>query len=411
MILAGSNGTGKTHTLNEWLRLVYEQARNKNKVASIWILARKNDSFCGLREANKLVIFNTLDPTEAFKLIEGVYKNFQARLKVVEEVDRANLPPLRLILEDWSSTVMILKKAHKTLWTKIELMLLDIITVGREYNVCLLILTHTIGLEALGLVVDSNLRANLTIVVQGLVKNELGRIRGDYLLIELAIKNQFIVPDNSLRSVYLTQVNELIPESRKKQVPIYFTTLGNGGVGMLPYIEKSNIDFTEREINESLIFNLSFEDTEEDFDIEVVEDESIVDSLERLYKLPSEEIDKSVRDNPLSDDINKLSEDSDEVLGHIPGELSESFWTVRKVREYYPNTSPEELFLSVSELALSGKTIRDIVRSVLKLTEGPNHPTKSYTNHGKTLLKWLIINYDFDDRLFSLSEIQKLFNN
>jgi hypothetical protein len=196
MILSGSNGSGKSHTLSLYLRLLYEQTRDKGQVASVWILARKNDSFCGLREAKKLVIFNTLNPSEAFKLIEGVYKNYLERLKVVEEVDRKNLPPLRLILEDWSSTVMILKKAHKALWTKIELMLLDIITVGREYNVCLLILTHTIGLEALGLVVDSNLRANLTIVVQGLIRSEGGKIKGDYLLIELAIKNQFIVPDN-----------------------------------------------------------------------------------------------------------------------------------------------------------------------------------------------------------------------
>jgi len=293
IIISGSNGSGKSHTLSLYLRLLYEQARNKDQVASTWILARKNDSFCGLREADKLVIFNTLDPSEAFKLIEKTYKNFQARLKVVEEVDRVNLPPLRLILEDWSSTVMILKKAHKTLWTKIELMLLDIITVGREYNVCLVILTHTIGLEALGLVVDSNLRANLTIVVQGLIRNELGKIKGDYLLIELAIKNQFIVPDNSLRSVYLTQVNDLIPESRKEQVPIYFTTLGNGGVGLLPYIQKSNIDFTEREIDEDLVFrnNNEFRLSEK-----LEDDGDVRDSLERLYELEEvkEEIDDMI---------------------------------------------------------------------------------------------------------------------
>jgi hypothetical protein len=264
------------------LKLLYEQTRNKDQVASTWILARKNDSFCGLREADKLVIFNTLDPSEAFKLIEKTYKNFQARLKVVEEVDRVSLPPLRLILEDWSSTVMILKKAHKTLWTKIELMLLDIITVGREYNVCLVILTHTIGLEALGLVVDSNLRANLTIVVQGLIRSELGKIKGDYLLIELAIKNQFIVPDNSLRSVYLAQVNDLIPESRKQQIPIYFTTLGNGGVGLLPYIQKSNIDFTDREIEEDLVFD---DDREFKLSDKLDDEEDIRDSLERLYEL------------------------------------------------------------------------------------------------------------------------------
>lgn len=95
-------------------------------------------------------------------------------------------------------------------------------------------------------------------------------------------------------------------------------------------------------------------------------------------------------------------------------ELEEPFcdiaWNVSLVKEYYPNTSLEDLFSSIRNSALSGKTARDIIRTVLKLTEGPNHPTKSYTNHGKTLLKWLIINYDFDDKLSNIPEIQKLFN-
>jgi len=84
-------------------------------------------------------------------------------------------------------------------------------------------------------------------------------------------------------------------------------------------------------------------------------------------------------------------------------------WNVKLVKEYYPNTSLEDLFLSIRNSALSGKTARYIIRTVLKFTDGKNHPTKSYTNHGKTLLKWLIINYDFNDEVYNLPEIQKLF--
>jgi len=257
MILAGSTGAGKSHTLSSWLESLYSQARSKAQTASVWILGRKNDSFCGLREAGKLTIFNSIDPTKAYKLIEDFHKNFLARLDNISEDDRKDLPPLRLILEDWSSIVLTLRKAYKALWAKIELMLLDIITVGRDYNVCLLVLAQSLNLEALGLVGDANLRANMAIVAQGLlVKTKDGKTKGDYLLVELAIKNQYIVSDNAQRQTLLAKVNELMSESEAKQIPIFFTTLGNENVGLLPYIEKAFIKLTPEERSELLAFDV-----------------------------------------------------------------------------------------------------------------------------------------------------------
>jgi len=427
MILAGSTGAGKSHTLSAWLDSVYSQARSKGQIASVWILGRKNDSFCGLREAGKLTIFNSIDPTKAYKLIENFHKNFLARLENISEDDRKHLPPLRLILEDWSSIVLTLRKAYKALWAKIELMLLDIITVGRDYNVCLLVLAQSLNLEALGLVGDANLRANMAIVAQGLlVKTADGKTKGDYLLVELSIKNQYIVSDNAQRAMLLAQLNELMAESEAKQIPVFFTTLGNGNVGLLPRIEKAVIKLTPEERDEQLAFDI------EKFRQYLIQCEAGIATAEtcqysqpsgseywqRTYDLEFNLGDKKPSDSPTEDSPEDSPEEvSDYENGQpeplsdkLSGEVSGFVWTVRRFGQMFPNLAPEQLFVSVSEAALSGANIRTIIKSVLKCGEKNGHPTRSYSRHGKSLLKWLIQNYD-DGEIAQLPKIQEFLQN
>ena len=427
MILAGSTGAGKSHTLSSWLRSLYDQARSKAQTASVWILGRKNDSFCGLREAGKLTIFNSIDPTKAYKLIENFHKNFLARLESISEADRKHLPPLRLILEDWSSIVLTLRKAYKALWAKIELMLLDIITVGRDYNVCLLVLAQSLNLEALGLVGDANLRANMAIVAQGLlVKTADGKTKGDYLLVELAIKNQYIVSDNAQRAMLLAQLNELMAESEAKQIPVFFTTLGNGNVGLLPRIEKAVIKLMPEERDEQLAFDI------EKFRQYLIQCEAGIATAEtsqkpqpfdseyweRVYDLEFNLGDKKPSDSPTEDspedspeEVSDYDNGQPEPLSDkLSGEVSGFVWTVRRFGQMFPNLAPEQLFVSVSDAALSGANIRHIIKSVLKCGEKNGHPTRSYSRHGKSLLKWLIQNYD-DGEIAQLPKIQEFLQN
>jgi hypothetical protein len=430
MILAGSTGAAKSHTLSSWLRSLYDQARSKAQTASVWILGRKNDSFCGLREAGKLTIFNSIDPTKAYKLIENFHKNFLARLDNISEADRKYLPPLRLILEDWSSIVLTLRKAYKALWAKIELMLLDIITVGRDYNVCLLVLAQSLNLEALGLVGDANLRANMAIVAQGLlVKTPDGKTKGDYLLVELSIKNQYIVSDNAQRQTLLAKVNELIPESEAKQIPIFFTTLGNGNVGLLPYIEKAFIKLTPFERDEALTFDVekfrqyliqreqgTATQITQTIDAETHQKLHLSDSeyLQRVYDLefnlkPSD----SQKDDSALSDSEGQSGESEPLSGEsepLSDKVSGFVWTVRGFGQMYPGMTPEQLFLALSEAARLGQKPRDIIRSILKCGEKNDHATRSYSRHGKTLLKWLIENYD-DGEISQLPKIQEFLQN
>ncbi|MBE9122581.1 hypothetical protein IQ269_17690 [Tychonema sp. LEGE 07199] len=427
MILAGSTGAGKSHTLSAWLDSVYSQARSKGQTASVWILGRKNDSFCGLREAGKLTIFNSIDPTKAYKLIENFHKIFLARLENISEDDRKHLPPLRLILEDWSSIVLTLRKAYKALWAKIELMLLDIITVGRDYNVCLLVLAQSLNLEALGLVGDANLRANMAIVAQGLlVKTADGKTKGDYLLVELSIKNQYIVSDNAQRAMLLAQLNELMAESEAKQIPVFFTTLGNGNVGLLPRIEKAVIKLMPEERDEQLAFDI------EKFRQYLIQCEAGIATAEtsqkpqpfdseyweRVYDLEFNLGDKKPSDSPTEDspedspeEVSDYDNGQPEPLSDkLSGEVSGFVWTVRRFGQMFPNLAPEQLFVSVSDAALSGANIRHIIKSVLKCGEKNGHPTRSYSRHGKSLLKWLIQNYD-DGEIAQLPKIQEFLQN
>ncbi len=431
MILTGSTGAGKSHTLSEWLRSVYSQARAKSQIASVWILGRKNDSFCGLRSAGKLTIFDSMNPEKAYKLIENFHKNFLARLQNIGEADRKHLPPLRLILEDWSSIVLTLRKAYKALWAKIELMLLDIITVGRDYNVCLLILAQSLNLEALGLVGDANLRANMAIVAQGLlVKTADGKTKGDYLLVELAIKNQYIVSNNAQRQTLLAQLNEVMAESQAKQIPVFFTTLGNGNVGLLPRIEKAVIKLTPEERDEQLAFKI------EKFRQYLIQREpgittsktsqhpQLSDSeyLQRVYDLEFDLGDRKPSDTPTEDGTlsdseldsesdNEIESDDPQPLPNkVSGGVSDFVWSVRRFGQMFPNVPAEQLFASVSDAALSGANIRHIIKSVLKCGEKNDHPTRSYSRHGKTLLKWLIENYD-DGEISQLPKIQEFLQN
>jgi hypothetical protein len=106
-------------------------------------------------------------------------------------------------------------------------------------------------------------------------------------------------------------------------------------------------------------------------------------------------------DSAMSDD--EIESDTPEPLS---GKVSRFIWTVRAFGQMYPNVAPEQLFVAVSDAALSGANIRTIIRSVLKCAEKNEHPTRSYTRHGKSLLKWLIENYD-NGEISQLPRIQE----
>jgi hypothetical protein len=216
----------------------------------------------------------------------------------------------------------------------------------------------------------------------------------------------------------LAQLNELMAESEAKQIPVFFTTLGNGNVGLLPCIEKAVIKLTPEERDEKLAFDI------EKFRQYLIQCEAGITTAEtrqkpqlsdseywqRTYDLEfnlgdSEPSDSQEDEGELFDSQGQSGEAeplSDKVSGFM--------WTVRGFGQMYPGMAPEQLFQSVSEAARSGQKPRDIIRSVLKCGEKNGHPTRSYTQHGKTLLKWLIENYD-DGEIAQLPQIHEFLQN
>ena len=233
---------------------------------------------------------------------------------------------------------------------------------------------------------DANLRANMAIVAQGLiVKTGDGKTKGDYLLVELSIKNQYIVSDNAQRAMLLAKVNELIPESKAKQIPILFTTLGNGNVGLLPHIEKPFIKLTPEERGEPLTFDIerfrqylirreqgTATQITQTIDAETHQKPHLSDSeyLQRVYDLefnlkPSD----SQKDDSALSDSEGQSGESEPLSGEskpLSDKVSGFVWTVRGFGQMYPGMTPEQLFLALSEAARLGQKPRDIIRSILK---------------------------------------------
>jgi hypothetical protein len=241
ILVVGSTGAGKSHTLSAYLEFLYQDSPD----ADVWVISRKNDSFCGLREAGRVVRFNSLDPVDALDKLREIHVIFQERTEVLEE-DRPKLSTIRLILEDWSSICLILKK-NKVIWNEVQIILSDIVTVGRELNIALFILAQSAILESLGLVGDANLRTCLAIVAQGLESiNNKGEKQGDYNLIQLILKNAYIIPSDEHRKLLTDELSELITKSRQTKQPVFLCTGGEAFVGLLPRITKATLPVNQQ---------------------------------------------------------------------------------------------------------------------------------------------------------------------
>ncbi|MBW4595491.1 MAG: hypothetical protein KME46_21950 [Brasilonema angustatum HA4187-MV1] len=116
---------------------------------------------------------------------------------------------------------------------------------------------------------------------------------------------------------------------------------------------------------------------------------------------PSEEPSKTLSEDaeiptetpePTSDSEN-LSE-STGGMEPVPPKDSLEVWTFRKVRQVFPEMNPEKVFDRIAESAKLGAKPSDMIREILKCREGREHPTRSYSRHGKTLFRWLIENFD-----------------
>jgi hypothetical protein len=220
-VFASATGTGKSVSEAYILNRMFAKYPN----LEAWVIAQKNDSFCGLRERGRLTVFDPVNPLTAIQTIDSVYNIFNERRQALESQRDFKDRPVRLILSDWHSIWETVKdeKWYKSNYSK---KLSTLVTVGREMNVGLIVDTQSYNVAALGIAEDANIRNNLNILCQGYAwVDELGRQRGDFNMIATLLRNRYLVPVDGDR--LLTELEGLKAKSMQVKTPVIFSTIGS----------------------------------------------------------------------------------------------------------------------------------------------------------------------------------------
>ena len=233
IFLAGPTRTGKTRTLHKWLR----DTKTRFPQAEIYVIAQKYEDFPGVPK-HQIAIFDPLFPEESMKFLDEVYEKLLVRKSQPATEETYRNRPIKLILEDWFATHQCLvQKRNAQLWEDKASKLGSIATVGGQYNVGYFICTQTFNLASSG-VADSNIRLNLALIAQGLVRTTSNdEEQGSYGVIEQLLNNQRVIASKEARDTLTADLKRLIPVSMAEQTPIILSTIGNPVLGLMPKIE------------------------------------------------------------------------------------------------------------------------------------------------------------------------------
>jgi len=236
-LLIGDTGAGKSVTQAYVLTKLFEHQPN----ADVFVLAQKADSFCGLAQKGRVVLFDPTEPEQALILIGSIWGIYDKRRRLPEQ-ERTALPPVRLILADWLSinqSLEELKSDESVKASRYLSKLADIIYNGRELNVCLVVDLQSYNLAAVGLKADRNSRKNFNLIGLGNYSiDELGMVNESYGVLTNLIGDRYIVSDESERSALTTTFKQLQPISKANRRPIIFSGLSPARLALLPDLRK-----------------------------------------------------------------------------------------------------------------------------------------------------------------------------
>jgi hypothetical protein len=232
-LLIGDTGAGKSVTQSYVLTKLFEWHPN----ADVWIISQKADSFCGLAEKGRVILFDPTEPEQALILIGNIWRVYDQRRRLPES-ERSALPPVRLILADWLSinqALEELKNEESVKTSKYLTKLADIIYNGRELNVCLLVDLQSYNLAAVGLKADRNSRKNFNLIGLGNYSvDELGMVNESYGVLTNLIGDRYIIAEESERATLNTTFKQLQPISKQHRRPIIFSSLSPARLALLP---------------------------------------------------------------------------------------------------------------------------------------------------------------------------------
>ena len=232
-LLIGDTGAGKSVSQSYILNKLFELHPD----AEVFVLSQKADSFCGLAQKGRVILFDQTDPGHALMLINNIWATYDTRRRLPES-ERTALPPVRLILADWLSinqSLEELKNDESVKSSRYLSKLADIIYNGRELNVCLLVDLQSYNLAAVGLKADRNSRKNFNLIGLGNYSiDELGMVNESYGVLTNLIGDRYIVAEESERSALTATFKKLQPISKTNHRPIIFSGLSPARLALLP---------------------------------------------------------------------------------------------------------------------------------------------------------------------------------
>jgi hypothetical protein len=233
IFLAAPTRCGKTHTLHKWL----EDLLTRFPQAEVYVIAQKYEDFPGVPR-DRFMIFDPLFPEESMRFLDVVYENLQTRKSKPATEETYRNRPIKIILEDWFATYQsLVQKRNAQLWEDKASKLGSIATVGGQYNVGYFICTQTFNIASSG-VADSNIRLNLALIAQGLVRTSTDdEEQGSYGVIEQMLNNSNVIASKETRDRLAAYLKLLIPASMTEQTPVILSTIGNPVLGLMPKIE------------------------------------------------------------------------------------------------------------------------------------------------------------------------------
>lgn len=222
LLIAGTGG-GKSVTQAALISILKEKCPQ----AEFWVVSQKNDSFCGLKEKKRVTIFDINQVKKTLDVIHHVWGIYNTRRQLDEE-ERKNLSPVRLLLADWFSISLALEKltAHPDVKDSNYLVeLVDIVLNGRDFNVCLWADLQSFNLKAIGMKADNNSRQNFNLIGLGNYYTTDEGVNDSYGVLSYMIQSQHIISDKDIRVRLITEFEQLRPISQRNERPIIFSTL------------------------------------------------------------------------------------------------------------------------------------------------------------------------------------------
>ncbi|WP_392476332.1 hypothetical protein [Nostoc sp. C110] len=250
--LVAAPGSGKSVTLNYLIQKILADSPN----ADIWVISAKNDSFCGLREKERVIVFDGENPDLAKEVIDNFYTDYKKR-KQLPESKRESLPPLILILDDWLVISDSLSKLYSN-WNYGS-KLLDILLIGREFNTKFIASLQSFNLAALGIEkMDAQTRMCLNLLLLGnrYIKN--GREQESYGVLELILNRGDIIPGKQEREQIKSKYLSVKAVSYQNLRPVMIASVGGFVVALMPQLSNQAKSIASEQEYLDRVFDLEF---------------------------------------------------------------------------------------------------------------------------------------------------------